>query len=86
MISEFTWQQGANARPRYSIPTSDGQSGQARIYHPVSAGQDHSLPVYIHFHGGGWHYGTFDSEDATCSRIAFNTGVIVRQRQLQTHT
>jgi len=35
------------------------------------------LPVYIHYHGGGFIYGTLSSEDVACSRIADSLSIIV---------
>ncbi|KAK3311947.1 Alpha/Beta hydrolase protein [Apodospora peruviana] len=61
----------------YSIPTRDGSSIEARTYRPLSCSSDSKLPVYIHLHGGGFVFGTLSSEDATCSRIAITSQVIV---------
>ncbi|OJJ96374.1 hypothetical protein ASPACDRAFT_47144 [Aspergillus aculeatus ATCC 16872] len=42
----------------------------ARVYAPKPQGYTPlHLPVYLHFHGGGFFTGTLDSEDATCSRL-----------------
>jgi acetyl esterase/lipase len=35
------------------------------------------LPVYVYFHGGGFIWGTIQSEDATCSRIVAAMPIIV---------
>lgn len=61
----------------YSIPTRDGSSIQARTYKSVKADQSAKLPVYIYFHGGGFLFGSLNSEDATCAQTAIKTGVIV---------
>lgn len=61
----------------HTIPCPDGFSLEARSCRPVSASKDERLPIYIHFHGGGFLFGTLDSENATCSRIADDTGVVV---------
>jgi acetyl esterase/lipase len=71
----------------YAIPTRDGAVVDARTYRLKAddtdaiannlASADGTLPVYIHFHGGGFHVGTLSSEDAICARIAANTGVVV---------
>ncbi|PLB51440.1 putative lipase/esterase [Aspergillus steynii IBT 23096] len=53
----------------YSIPARDGVTLQARTYRPASLPPTQPLPVYIHFHGGGYFLGTLASEDAICSRI-----------------
>jgi acetyl esterase/lipase len=62
----------------HSIPARDGYSLEARSYRrrqsqlPSTDG-DSLLPIYIHFHGGGFLFGTLSSEDAICSRLAINT-------------
>lgn len=61
----------------HTIPARDGYAIEARTYRPSSAAVENQLPVYIHFHGGGFFFGTLDSEDAICARIAINTGVVV---------
>ncbi|KIW12827.1 hypothetical protein PV08_08014 [Exophiala spinifera] len=61
----------------HTIPARDGHAIEARTYRPSSAPAEIQLPVYIHFHGGGFFFGTLDSEDAICARIAINTGVAV---------
>lgn len=74
----------------YTIPTRDGATLQARTYrvkpsdpaaishHNLTSRDDGGLlPVYIHFHGGGFHVGTLASEDGICARIAAETGVLV---------
>lgn len=35
------------------------------------------LPIYVFYHGGGFIYGTLDSEDAACSRIVSAVDIIV---------
>lgn len=35
------------------------------------------LPVYLHYHGGGFLYGSLSSEDIGCARIANSSPVIV---------
>lgn len=61
----------------HKIPTPDGFDLEARTYRPASTSEDEQLPVYIHFHGGGFLFGTLDSENAICSRIADAAGVVV---------
>lgn len=60
----------------HAIPARDGQALEARTYRPVSQGQQ-KLPVYIHLHGGGFLFGTLDSENAICAHIAVNCNVVV---------
>ena len=59
----------------YSISMRDGSLIQGRSYRPVEIAD--RVPLYIHFHGGGFLVGTLDSEDSICSRIALETGVAV---------
>ena len=61
----------------YSIPTRDGYMLEVRCYRPTSIETNEVLPIYVHFHGGGFLFGTLSSEDASCSRIAINVGVVV---------
>lgn len=73
----------------YSIPTRDGSTLEARTYISNAAEQklhlhrlrkdteSTRLPVFLYFHGGGFLFGTLRSEDATCSRIALNSDVVV---------
>ena len=43
---------------------------------PASAGTT-GLPVCMWFHGGGWIYGSVDSNDANCRELANRAGVIM---------
>lgn len=61
----------------YTIPTRDGSTIEGRSYRPLSKPADEKLPVFIHFHGGGFFFGTLSSEDASCADIALKTGVVV---------
>lgn len=61
----------------YSIPTRDGSSIQARTYRSVKTNSSEKLPVFLYFHGGGFIFGTIESEDAACANTAIKTGVIV---------
>lgn len=61
----------------YSIPTRDGESIQARSYRPVGEDKSENLPIYLYFHGGGFLFGSLNSEDATCAQTAVKTGVVV---------
>lgn len=74
---------GALAIQDHAVPTRDGQTIQARSYRPTTAAaegakaQQPLLPVYLHFHGGGFLFGSLGSEDATCARVAAGTGALV---------
>lgn len=61
----------------HTIPTRDGATIEARTYRPLSAAQGAVLPLYIHYHGGGYYFGTLDSENAICGRIALGADVVV---------
>jgi acetyl esterase/lipase len=61
----------------HKIPTRDGSTIEARSYRSVAKDSSEKLPVYLYFHGGGFLFGTIDTEDATCASIAINTGVVV---------
>lgn len=61
----------------YSIPTRDGSSIAARTYRSVKKDKSEKSPVYIYFHGGGFLFGSLDSENFTCAQTAINTGVVV---------
>lgn len=61
----------------HSIPTRDGSTIEARTYRPISVPQDEILPVFIHFHGGGFFVGTLNSEDAVCANTAINAKCVV---------
>ncbi|KAE8418419.1 Alpha/Beta hydrolase protein [Aspergillus pseudocaelatus] len=53
----------------HSIPTRDGATIQGRSYRPAGVDASQPLPIYIHLHGGGFLFGTLDSEDAACARL-----------------
>ena len=61
----------------YSIPTRDGSTIGARTYRSVKQDKSERLPVYMYFHGGGFIFGTLNSEDATCAQTAIKTGAVV---------
>ena len=52
------------------IPRADGTALLARLYRPVSAGANESLPVVIYFHGGGWCIGDVGSHDSLCRQLS----------------
>ncbi|MBH64174.1 MAG: acetyl hydrolase [Alphaproteobacteria bacterium] len=47
-----------------------------RVYRPAGA-ESEKLPVYVHFHGGGWVLGDLDSHDILCRYICIQSGVLV---------
>ncbi|KAK8051615.1 carboxylesterase NlhH [Apiospora rasikravindrae] len=60
-----------------TIPARDGYSLEARTYLSAEADEHQKRPTYLHLHGGGFLLGTIDVDDATCSRMALDTGVLV---------
>ncbi|KAK8090528.1 hypothetical protein PG994_000033 [Apiospora phragmitis] len=63
-----------------TIKARDGYSLEARTYLSAEAAAgdpQQKRPTYLHLHGGGFLLGTIDSEDATCSQMALETGVLV---------
>ncbi|KAJ5794149.1 hypothetical protein N7457_000748 [Penicillium paradoxum] len=61
----------------HEIPSRDDHKLEARSYRPLTAPPTENLPVYIHFHGGGFLFGTLSSEDAICARLAISARVVV---------
>ena len=47
-----------------------------RIYRPSVEATD-ALPVYVHFHGGGWVLGDLNSHDILCRHLCIESGVLV---------
>ncbi|KAK7927519.1 hypothetical protein PG985_004517 [Apiospora marii] len=65
-----------------TIQARDGYSLEVRTYLSAEAAaadaqQKQKRPTYLHLHGGGFLLGTIDSEDATCSNMTLDTGVLV---------
>jgi acetyl esterase/lipase len=62
----------------YLIPTRDGSKIEARTYRSVEKKDaSEKLPVYLYFHGGGFIFGTLNTEDPVCAQTAIKTGCIV---------
>ncbi|KIW94699.1 uncharacterized protein Z519_04676 [Cladophialophora bantiana CBS 173.52] len=53
------------------IPTRDNSTIPARVYQPkgVDLSATGPLPVYVFFHGGGYLFGSLETEDANCARV-----------------
>lgn len=60
------------------IPARDGHQIPARLYFP-STGQPEAtkLPLYIYLHGGGYLFGSIETEDAHCRLISVQVPCIV---------
>lgn len=64
----------------FDIPTTNGVKIPIRLYRPLkedSDSYDESPALYISFHGGGYHFGSLETEDPHCRQIALNTGFFV---------
>lgn len=48
-----------------------------RLYRPAAAKADDSLPCLVYMHGGGWVFGSLDSHDGLCCRLANQAGCAV---------
>ncbi|KAI8623650.1 alpha/beta-hydrolase [Xylariaceae sp. FL1651] len=60
----------------YVVPTRDGQSITIRAYRPV-APSSQTLPVYVHYHGGGFLLGNLATEAFHCSWLAHSLSITV---------
>ncbi|KAI2472662.1 alpha/beta-hydrolase [Annulohypoxylon bovei var. microspora] len=60
----------------HTVTTRDGQSITVRSYRPVLLGYK-SLPGYVYYHGGGFIFGTLDSELFNCSWMAHSLSITV---------
>ena len=58
----------ASVRP-LTVTGGDGPI-PARLYDPAP---EETLPMLVHFHGGGWVLGTLDQADDACRRLATET-------------
>lgn len=62
----------------HAIPSRDGGYHiPARSYRPSSTPADQELPIFVYYHGGGFLFGTLESENAASSRIALATNTVV---------
>jgi acetyl esterase len=52
------------------IPTRDGATIRARLYHPVEPGWAEPSPALVYYHGGGFTVGSVDTHDALCRMFA----------------
>lgn len=61
----------------FSFQTRDGRTLPIRTYRTKDINSSTALPIYLHLHGGGFLFGTLDSEDAICARLAIDAPVVV---------
>lgn len=52
------------------VPTRDGATIRARLYHPVEPSWAEPAPALVYFHGGGFTVGSVDTHDALCRMFA----------------
>ncbi|KAL7628459.1 hypothetical protein AAE478_002662 [Parahypoxylon ruwenzoriense] len=64
------------AKQDYEVPTRDGQSITVRCYRPVLL-KPRPLPGYVYFHGGGFIFGSLDTELFNCSWLAYSLSIAV---------
>ena len=61
-----------------SVPTRDGHHIPCRLSFPdVRNSSNHSLPLYIYMHGGGYLFGSVETEDAHCQLLAVGVPCVV---------
>lgn len=54
----------------FAIAREDGSQMHVRLYRPLAASAKAVLPLFIHYHGGGWCVGDLESYDAMCREFA----------------
>ncbi|EOA89213.1 hypothetical protein ACJQWK_09194 [Exserohilum turcicum] len=73
----------------YVIPTRDGSTIDARAIRSVKLDASKKHPVYLYFHGGGFIFGTRNSDDPLSAQVAIKTACIalhVTYRHTPEHT
>ncbi|KAI1840528.1 hypothetical protein JX265_013243 [Neoarthrinium moseri] len=60
----------------YVVPTRDGQSIKIRAYRPKHLATA-VLPTYIHIHGGGFLFGSLETERYNCTSISMTLSICV---------
>ncbi|KIW83060.1 hypothetical protein Z517_02303 [Fonsecaea pedrosoi CBS 271.37] len=72
LLEKVTWRDA-------DIPTRDNSTVPARIYTPkgVDPSTTGPLPIYLFFHGGGYLFGSLDTEDANCARVVAMSSIPV---------
>ncbi|KAI0126225.1 putative lipase/esterase [Xylariales sp. AK1849] len=60
----------------HTVPTRDGETIQIRMYRPNHLATA-ILPTYIHIHGGGFLFGSLETERFNCTSIAHAVSISV---------
>lgn len=60
----------------YAVPTRDGNSITVRSYRPILLGSQ-PLAGFVYYHGGGFLFGSVETEVFNCSRIAHALNIAV---------
>lgn len=64
----------------YNVPTTNGVDVAVRLYKPTNhycREANNPLPLFVSFHGGGFHLGSLETEDPHCRQVALTTGSAV---------
>ncbi|KAI0396395.1 alpha/beta-hydrolase [Xylariaceae sp. FL0594] len=60
----------------YAVPTREGGSITVRAYRPAAA-RTETLPLYVHYHGGGFLLGNLETEGFNCSWLSHALSIVV---------
>jgi acetyl esterase len=60
-----------------AVPTRDGATIRARLYHPVEPSWAQPAPALVYHHGGGFTVGSVDTHDALCRMFARDAQCVV---------
>ena len=62
---------------RFSLPTRDGATVEARLYAQEEPNSRKPVPVLLYMHGGGFVVGSLDSHQPLCRGLAEDSGAAV---------
>lgn len=57
-----------------TVPAPDGHAVPVRVYRPTTPAA--GAPAYVLFHGGGWSFGSLDTEHARCLELTRRCGAV----------
>jgi acetyl esterase len=57
-----------------TIPSTDGHQITVRVYRPTTPAP--GRPAYVLFHGGGWSFGSLDTEHPRCLELTRRCGAV----------